>query len=998
MGMRYLKKVNLTTKVRLLALVMLMTLIFALAISSTYFSARDNLAEQSRKSVADSAQALKIQTETLYEETEALLSLFSPSPVLLSNGCSKFLSTLMQEPFINKRYSGFALINRQGTVICSSLGEIAKRDGLDKLAMFQNAFKNKAFTLGKLQLGQLSNSFVMPAGKPIQSADGSQYLFATAIKAEAFQNIFELHPMSDASGAFLISSKGNIIAAKHTLGFKYWFGKSITASNIYDRMHKDKSGTGKGLGLDNMIRFYAFDQIDNNQQHWHILMTVEESEVLADFFGKLTGPVAISAGIVSFSVLLMLLTVYLFFVRNLEKLRDTTNAIISGITWSNETLPKPVNASKWTQMTEIQNVTHNMQLIRSMLDERTQDLFQSRKIAKICSWKYHAKQELFSFSTDYENVLPIKNLTSLYSDDFLNCLPEEDRELLAFKLKTLCADLQPFVVVISFNPEQNFTTGAVRYLELHGEKALNSSNSAVSYLGTIQDVTEATRWRKALQRSEHFLQAVLDNLGESVVACDANGSLKVYNKVTETLHGLSVKDVPLNEIPSYYSMYSEDGAAMLTSDEVPLFRALSGEVFSNERFRVVPKNLPYRIVQVHGQPIKGENKEIIGAVVVQEDITAKLAAESRVKQSEDEFKLVFESGIDALLVVDSQGKILLANNSAGKLYGYNQQNLLGKNIELLFQEKDWGKVQAAREDASEENPVPLEFETRHSNGKLISAELVTASMMLRGQKAYFNILRDISERKLVAERINSLQRVEAVGKLTSGIAHDFNNLLQVILMNLDILEDELADRPDLHQMLQSAQKASMKGGDLIKHLQAFTRQQALTLQQVEINQQISTVMGFLDSLVRKNLQVDIAKSDQPIWVNVDAAQLEIVLTHLIMNTIDATQGEGKISLAVSKVSLLDPLILDGMELAPGEYCRVMVKDDGPGMTEEVRKRAFEPFFTTKKIGQGSGLGLSMVFGFVQQSGGGMKIKSQLGAGTEVMLYFPLIVELSDVNS
>ncbi|MEJ0020592.1 MAG: response regulator [Acetobacteraceae bacterium] len=261
-----------------------------------------------------------------------------------------------------------------------------------------------------------------------------------------------------------------------------------------------------------------------------------------------------------------------------------------------------------------------------------------------------------------------------------------------------------------------------------------------------------------------------------------------------------------------------------------------------------------------------------------------------------------------------------------------------------------------------------------------TAELAAANRQLLAQ---------IEEREKVETTLRRMQRLEAVGQLTSGVAHDFNNLLTVVLGNVGFLEKGLATAGldgKLTRRLGSLRSAAERGAKLTDQLLAFSRRQRLEPKAVDLNEVVEGMHELLQSTMGGS--IGITRELQPaLWpAMVDTTQLELAVLNLAINARDAMEVGGILAVATANVRLGPPVAPE--EPPAGDYVVVRVTDNGTGMPEEVRQKVFEPFFTTKDVGRGSGLGLSQVLGFAQQSGGGIRIESQPGEGTAVFVYLP----------
>ena len=266
---------------------------------------------------------------------------------------------------------------------------------------------------------------------------------------------------------------------------------------------------------------------------------------------------------------------------------------------------------------------------------------------------------------------------------------------------------------------------------------------------------------------------------------------------------------------------------------------------------------------------------------------------------------------------------------------------------------------------------------------------------LGGLMTLLNGTAELLERQRAAidelnQKLTQSQKMEAMGQLTGGVAHDFNNLLTVILGNAEHLAEKLAAHKELHSIAESIATAAERGSDLTRSLLAFARKQPLMPRDIDIGQKIVGMEQLLRRTLGEHIECEF-RLDQNLWqASVDPGQLASALLNLVLNARDAMPSGGTLAVEVQNTSLGESDVDVNGEARPGDYVMVAVTDTGTGMTAEVAARAFEPFFTTKEVGKGTGLGLSMVYGFAQQSGGSMQIRSEPGHGTAVKLFFPRV--------
>ncbi|MEX0707360.1 MAG: PAS domain-containing protein [Woeseia sp.] len=256
---------------------------------------------------------------------------------------------------------------------------------------------------------------------------------------------------------------------------------------------------------------------------------------------------------------------------------------------------------------------------------------------------------------------------------------------------------------------------------------------------------------------------------------------------------------------------------------------------------------------------------------------------------------------------------------------------------------------------------------------------------------------DVTEIRRMEQQLQQARRLEAIGQLTGGIAHDFNNLLTVIMGSAELLANELDENGGAHDLAEMIRSAAAQGADLTKRLLAFARKQALEPRPTDVNQLISDMDHLLRRSLGENIEIETIRAGGLWPAIVDPGQLESALLNLCINARDAMEQGGKLTIETANARLDNEYAAAGVDVTPGQYVQISVSDTGTGMDEQTLTRAFEPFYTTKKDGRGNGLGLSMVHGFANQSGGHVRIYSELSQGTAVKLYLPRSEDKRGVN-
>ena len=371
----------------------------------------------------------------------------------------------------------------------------------------------------------------------------------------------------------------------------------------------------------------------------------------------------------------------------------------------------------------------------------------------------------------------------------------------------------------------------------------------------------------------------------------------------------------------------------------------------------------------------------------------RMAAEVREKTVSLETEIVerrrlFASSLDLILIVDREGTVIDISPSAEAILGYRPEEMIGRKGAALLHP---GDLERAREEmrAARQGRATRNFDCRyvHRDGRIVPLTLSGAWLEL--EQRYFFIGRDMTERIALEQQLRQSQKLDAIGHLTGGVAHDFNNLLTVITGSIEILADAVAHAPQLAAIARMIDDAAWRGADLIQQLLAFARKQPLQPQSTDVNQLVLDTAKLLRPTLGESVEIKMTL-EQDAWpAMIDPSQLSTALINLAFNARDAMPGGGKLILETSNVMLDGSFAtIHAEEVRPGPYVMIAVTDTGVGIPADIRDSVFEPFFTTKEVGQGTGLGLSMVYGFVKQSGGHIKIDSEEGHGTTFKLYLP----------
>ncbi|MDP3495587.1 MAG: PAS domain S-box protein [Hyphomonadaceae bacterium] len=361
---------------------------------------------------------------------------------------------------------------------------------------------------------------------------------------------------------------------------------------------------------------------------------------------------------------------------------------------------------------------------------------------------------------------------------------------------------------------------------------------------------------------------------------------------------------------------------------------------------------------------------------------------------DNRFLVVPETMVDGLIVIDEVGTIHYVNPACTLLFNYARDALIGQNVKMLmpspFREHHDAYLARHRETGVKRIiGIGRELQGLKSDGTIFPMYLSVGQARTGDEGIFVGIIYDLTEKKRTEETILHHQKLDAIGLLSGGIAHDFNNILNVIGGNLEMIA--AGDLPPAgRRAVARAQEAAAKAARITQRLLAFARKQPLNQQLIDVNKALEDMAEMLQRTIGEAVTVEMHLSPKAGQINTDIDQFETAILNLAVNARDAMPSGGLIVVEAEQVTVGDEPGENG-ETPPGEYTRISVSDTGEGMTPEVRARAIEPFFTTKDVGSGTGLGLSMVYGFMKQIGGHARLYSEVGHGTRVSLFFPRIV-------
>jgi PAS domain S-box-containing protein len=520
------------------------------------------------------------------------------------------------------------------------------------------------------------------------------------------------------------------------------------------------------------------------------------------------------------------------------------------------------------------------------------------------------------------------------------------------------------------------------------ERALQDFNDTLE-----RRVHERTREAEAvyqdLHRSERNFALLVGSIVDyAVYMLDPQGNITNWNRGAERIKGYLAKEIVGQNFSRFYT--PEDRAQNLPARA--LATALREGKYEAEGWRVRKDGSRFW-ASVVIDPIFDQGS-LIGFAKITRDVTERRKNETALIESERQSRGVIDTALDGFAQLDEAGLVLEWNPRAQTVFGWTREEAVGRRlIDLVVAQEDRARFAeylppTLRSALSPSGGGQIEAVTRE--GKKLIVEL-SISVLVMNDGMRFNVfMRDLTEKVLIEGQLRQAQKMEAVGQLTGGIAHDFNNLLQGIIGSLDLIQLRInAGRSEnIGRFVEGALTSANRAAALTHRLLAFSRQQPLDPRPIDVNPLLTSMEDLLRRTMGEQIQLEFELAAD-LWSTLcDPNQLESALLNLSINARDAMSAGGRLTIRSHNADI-DPTKAGTLrDVACGQYICIDVMDTGSGMPQEIVERAFDPFFTTKPAGQGTGLGLSMVYGFARQSNGQCEIRSKPGLGTTIRLYLP----------
>ncbi|MDA8429735.1 MAG: PAS domain S-box protein [Geobacteraceae bacterium] len=501
-----------------------------------------------------------------------------------------------------------------------------------------------------------------------------------------------------------------------------------------------------------------------------------------------------------------------------------------------------------------------------------------------------------------------------------------------------------------------------------------------------EEAVERQQAVAALQKTERFLQTIIDSEPECVKLLDAAGHLLLMNRAglemigAGTFEQVQGRCIGLLVCEPYRSAFEE-----LTTQ---VFQGRAGDL----EFEVIGLTGARLWLHTTAVPFRDENGTIVALLGITRNVTGFKRSEEALQKSEDRFRGFAESLADWIWEVDAAGRFTFCSESSDRVLGYTPAEIIGKTAYEFLDPPDVDRVRAVFTEHTAEKTVikNLEHWNITKNGKRIC--LLTNGVPILDPQGeligYRGVDSDVTQQRLLELQASQQQKLESIGLLAGGIAHDFNNLLVPIFGYGEMILTRHASDEKTAGYAATILKAAEKARNLVSRLLSFSRKQTLKIEKQDLNVTIAAFVELLQRTIRENIYINLQLSPEPCMLLADRTRIEQVLLNLAINAQDAIEGTGVITIETGHLAFDHEYCLQHPGTVPGRHVMLAFSDTGSGIEEAILPYIFDPFFTTKPIGHGTGLGLSSIFGVVKQHEGSIAVNSRPGAGTTFSLFFP----------
>jgi PAS domain S-box-containing protein len=934
-------------------------------------------------------QTRNAQTRIL-ESTGALLALmgrFWLSQPVSTEACAAALSEIMND---SQRFAGLGIVDPTGVVLCSNPAtppgfSVAGR------TFFERARATGSSAVGDFEVGRVTGKPSLIFARPLRDSTGRTVAYAVASLDLGWlgPSLAAGSAMTDAV-LLLLDRNGTVLLRQPD--HEAWLGKVAGDTPLFAAIQShDKGTTFSAPGLDGVVRLYRADTFvfDPAAEPIHVVAGVD----VAPHVARARRDLATNLGLLATIFLGLLAASGMFgevlITRPVARLAALAERIGAGDFAARSGLEP--------RRGEFGRLAHSLDRMAAHLEEHERALAERARAleasnARLREAQKRARLAYWSGETSPNSVLQWSDATAEVLGLPPDKVPRTNAELWSIIHPEDVETVRELVrerAVAGRDVEIEFRLvlpdGRTLWVrEIVHENVDPASGDRYSS-GTIQDITVQKTQELRIKEQRDRLRAMQRQASIAFWTYEPGRDRVHWSEGAAEVLGLRPEELPRGRVAWFEIIHPEDRERGRSLHDLI---AADAKPYETE-YRIVRPDGTSIWIREYGSPETdpASGQRLMAGTV--QNVTLLRSAETERRATEERLMAFLDHAPFVMYVKGLDGRYLVANREHDRVYGLEPGAAIGRRASDFHTGSVAGEIEEHdREVIARKVPVLREREDAGSNEQrhvlAIKFPILDGTGAVAGVGG-FDI--DLTGQRQTEQKLAQAQKMEAIGQLTGGLAHDFNNIIGVILGNLDLLREHYVDSPGATELVEGAIAAGERASELNRRLLAFARRQPLQAVTVATGDAVASIAEVIGRTVGEQIVVRM-QVDPGVWaVRVDPIQLESAILNLAINARDAMPNGGQLTIEAVNVRL-DRDQARPHELAPGDYVKISVSDNGTGMTPEVLARAAEPFFTTKGVGKGSGLGLSMVHGFARQSGGYLGIYSEQGVGTTVSLYLP----------
>lgn len=927
--------------------------------------------ETAHTELDSSAREIAMDLGTWVQTSKRLMEQFSQHPSIQAMRCDAWLSDFIA---IDRSITTIMLITSDGSVACDLQSAQPRRTAsqVRESQWFKDAAEADGFRAGNIMDPADRNIWVVPVSYPIRAADGTVtgYLFVGHKLNDLRPDLFRGLPPSAVGGLV----DGSRTFMRRSRDSEKFLGLTARPEQLLTKIGPTKTGgmqfRAEGReGERVMLMRHIVPGTD-----WKVYTSLSDQAVVA----------AQRAGLIDDAQLLMGASVFILLVgfvmsraiaKPIATLTQATRGAAAG------TLAEPVTLAG---PAELRHLAANFNALMQARNSFAQGLKKSEKryrdlMASVDAVVWEADPSNFRLTFVNEQA---ERLLGYPSEDWIN-----DPQ---FWVKHVHPDDRQRTIAES---RAGNTTGGsweqtYRMIDINGRivwvrnlcKLVTDDVITPVVRGVTIDITQQ-------MIADERLRLALDAAGDSAFDWDMQNDKLIFTDGWYALTGYTRGEIP-EDLMGFVEFTHPDDREKPTKDTHDLF---AGRIstYSNEQ-RVRCKNGSWKWILTRGMVIaRTASGKPVRMVGTHTDLTALRKADANRKAALQQYSDLVSAARDPIIAIDSKGLIQLCNAAAIETFGYSEQELLKHSLDLLLpfdvhaRHGDWLKSFFAAPDSARSMAQLRTVDGRRKDGSKLRLQITLSKTTGADGDLATAVIRDVTEIETLHEQLHQADKLAAIGQLTGGVAHDINNLMAVMMGSAELIHYSVEAGSTVDTMAKRIVNAGKRGAELIRRLLVFSRKANVRPEDIELSSLLTELSDTLRRTLGARIDIGVNEPSDKLYIHVDRSMLESCLINLSVNARDAMPNGGKLMFDVkNEIRKGDK----GLE----DWVVLRVTDTGSGMADDVKKHVFEPFFTTKPMGSGTGLGLSMVYGFVQQSGGDITVESEVGLGTTFTLRFRMV--------